>query len=159
MQALQEGSREACASLLQGCRTHIVKSIAAISSESTASINPAVVQLQMLAMLGESWELRWHTSLHLHGELCGVVGCKAMRVRNCRIVHVLWHFFGANLSRLLSVDASKAQQHDTCLMHAETSSQSLTSAAQLNMRVASNRWHMRTASAGAAWQAMVSQGC
>lgn len=63
VQAIQQGDEEACASLVRGSRTSLVHAISATSSESTASINPAVVKLQMLTMLAEAWDLQWHKQL------------------------------------------------------------------------------------------------
>ncbi|KAK9814933.1 hypothetical protein WJX73_002395 [Symbiochloris irregularis] len=65
LQALEKGDREICSSLLQVNRAGIVQRTAAASSESTASINQALVQLQMLAMLQEAWEVRWKGRLSL----------------------------------------------------------------------------------------------
>ena len=70
-QAIAAGDAALCQRMLRMGQSHAVLSIAATSSESTASINPRVTQLQMLALLGHAWTLRTGRMLELHAASSG----------------------------------------------------------------------------------------
>lgn len=64
MQALSNGDRERCRSLLFDARQNVIMSLATVSTESVSNVNPAILQLQQLQCLQEAWNFKW-TSLSL----------------------------------------------------------------------------------------------
>ncbi len=54
VQALANGDRETCACVLDSASAAITKRIAGVATESASSISQAVVQLQMLQLLGQA---------------------------------------------------------------------------------------------------------
>lgn len=66
--ALGEGNREAFQGGLTSARQGLVRGIAHSSAESTQSVNPAIVRLQILEGMEEAWELKWPGSAQLSGE-------------------------------------------------------------------------------------------
>ena len=48
------GDKEACASMLDSASAAITKRLAGVATESASSISQAMVQLQMLQLLGEA---------------------------------------------------------------------------------------------------------
>ncbi|GAQ86367.1 Protein kinase ATM/Tel1 [Klebsormidium nitens] len=66
--ALGEGNREAFQGGLTSARQGLVRGIAHTSAESTQSVNPAIVRLQILEGMEEAWELKWPGS----GQTTGV---------------------------------------------------------------------------------------
>ena len=59
VQALSDGDRERCRSLLFDARQEAVRSLATVSTESVSSVNPAILQLQQLQCVQEAWDFRW----------------------------------------------------------------------------------------------------
>eukprot|EP00884_Botryococcus_braunii_P019002 jgi/Botrbrau1/5786/Bobra.0155s0009.1 len=59
LQALREGDAERCGSLLAGARTGVVASLGALVPESVSTVDPALVQLEMLRAVGEAWGVKW----------------------------------------------------------------------------------------------------
>jgi ataxia telangiectasia mutated family protein len=57
--ALLEGNVESFQGGLTSARQGLVRGIAHTSAESTQSVNPAIVRLQILESLEEAWELKW----------------------------------------------------------------------------------------------------
>lgn len=55
-QALTGGDGETLASTLRGARTGVVQGLAAVSTESAARVNPALLQLQLLDELAAAGE-------------------------------------------------------------------------------------------------------
>ena len=60
-QAVSDGDRERCRSLLFEARQECVRSLASVSTESVSSVNPAILQLQQLQCVQEAWAFRWPT--------------------------------------------------------------------------------------------------
>ncbi len=58
-QAVSDGDRERCRSLLFEARQECVRSLASVSTESVSSVNPAILQLQQLQCVQEAWAFRW----------------------------------------------------------------------------------------------------
>lgn len=56
---LQAGSLERCRGAVCGAQRGLVAHLVAASLEGAASVNPALVRLQMLQAVSEAWELRW----------------------------------------------------------------------------------------------------
>ncbi|KAG0604904.1 hypothetical protein M758_9G018000 [Ceratodon purpureus] len=62
LRALVEGDAEIFYPRLQQARQGIITSMTLISMESTRTVNPAIMKLQMLECLSQSWEMRWRLS-------------------------------------------------------------------------------------------------
>ncbi len=60
-QAVSDGDRERCRSLLFEARQECIRSLATVSTESVSSVNPAILQLQQLQCVQEAWAFRWPT--------------------------------------------------------------------------------------------------
>ncbi len=60
-QAVSDGDRERCRSLLFEARQECIRSLASVSTESVSSVNPAILQLQQLQCVQEAWAFRWPT--------------------------------------------------------------------------------------------------
>ena len=58
-QAVSDGDRERCRSLLFEARQECIRSLATVSTESVSSVNPAILQLQQLQCVQEAWAFRW----------------------------------------------------------------------------------------------------
>ncbi len=56
---LQAGSLERCRGAVSGAQRGLVAHLVTASLEGAASVNPSLVQLQMLQAVSEAWELMW----------------------------------------------------------------------------------------------------
>ncbi len=54
MQAMEIGDKDACTSMLDSASAAVTKRLAGVATESASSISQAMVQLQMLQLLGEA---------------------------------------------------------------------------------------------------------
>lgn len=62
-QALTDGDAETLAATLAATQTSVVQELAAVATESAASINPAIARLQMLDALGQAGDVRLSAGL------------------------------------------------------------------------------------------------
>lgn len=62
LRALVEGDAEIFYPRLQQARQGIITSMTLSSMESTQTVNPSIMKLQMLESLSQSWEMRWRLS-------------------------------------------------------------------------------------------------
>ena len=59
MQALVSGDREQCSGVLAAARQSVVRALVSVSTESSADVNPAVLQLQQLSAIEAAWGVKW----------------------------------------------------------------------------------------------------
>ena len=57
--ALASGSAERCGQAVASSRRSLVAALATAGLESTGDVNPALIRLQMLHEVAESWDLKW----------------------------------------------------------------------------------------------------
>lgn len=82
-QALKDEDRDTLCSTLNMARAAIVQELATISTESAASINPAVVRLQMLDCLADGFELQGQATFQQPGVHQGFLD----------VVLIIWRVF------------------------------------------------------------------
>ena len=58
-QALVSGDREQCSGVLAAARQSVVRALVSVSTESSADVNPAVLQLQQLSAIEAAWGVKW----------------------------------------------------------------------------------------------------
>ena len=58
-QALVSGDREQCSGVLAAARQSVVRALVSVSTESSANVNPAVLQLQQLSAIEAAWGVKW----------------------------------------------------------------------------------------------------
>lgn len=59
LQALVSGDREQCSGVLAAARQSVVRALVSVSTESSADVNPAVLQLQQLSAIEAAWGVKW----------------------------------------------------------------------------------------------------
>ena len=59
LQALVTGDREQCSGVLAAGRQSVVRALVSVSTESSANVNPAVLQLQQLSAIEAAWGVKW----------------------------------------------------------------------------------------------------
>ena len=59
LQALVSGDREQCSGVLAAARQSVVRALVSVSTETSADVNPAVLQLQQLSAIEAAWGVKW----------------------------------------------------------------------------------------------------